>query len=334
MLVKVSIIVPVYNSEKYIKKCIKSVCDQDYMEWKLLLIDDGCTDNSRKIIDEMSASDSRIETYHLKNSGVSNARNYGLSKVKTPYVMFLDSDDELNSGALNALVRKIDADVDFVIGCYNREYVNTNIVKSSVLNSEKDSLLTGNITKDYWSLESLLTVPVAKIYKTEIIKKNNLLFPIAMSTSEDQWFNYKYIEFVKKYIYIPVVVYKYKIRSDEISLSKKTSKKYFISELVNLRYKINFFTKYNTPRKEEMINRYINAVLTKFTLSNANKISYDVFENYVKILSEYVQRERLFPLSKRKIICRLIKYRCDIIMYAYYKTKKIICEIKKEQQMK
>lgn len=91
----VSIIVPVYNVETYVSKCIDSIVNQNYSNLEIILIDDGSKDNSSKICDEWSTKDRRIKVFHKKNGGVSSARNYGIKKSSGKYVCFVDSDDYL-----------------------------------------------------------------------------------------------------------------------------------------------------------------------------------------------------------------------------------------------
>ncbi len=89
----ISVIIPVYNVEKYIRRCVKSVLNQTYKEIEIILVDDGSTDNSGKICDELEKEDLRIKTIHIKNSGAAKARNVGLDKAKGEYISFIDSDD-------------------------------------------------------------------------------------------------------------------------------------------------------------------------------------------------------------------------------------------------
>ena len=90
---KISIIVPIYNSEKFLAQCIESVLAQHYQGFELLLVDDGSTDTSLEICKQYAKLDSRIKVYHLKNGGVSRARNYGLGQALGEWITFLDSDD-------------------------------------------------------------------------------------------------------------------------------------------------------------------------------------------------------------------------------------------------
>lgn len=103
-MVKVSIIVPVYNEEKHLNRCVDSVLCQTYSDLELLLVDDGSTDNSSAICDEYAQLDSRVRVFHKENGGVSKARNFGISKANAEWIMFLDSDDYLIKDALQILI--------------------------------------------------------------------------------------------------------------------------------------------------------------------------------------------------------------------------------------
>ena len=93
MTPKISVIIPVYNTEKYLHRCIDSVLAQTYQDFELLLIDDGSKDSSGAICDEYAAKDTRVRVFHKENGGVSDTRNYGLDLAQGKYLMFLDSDD-------------------------------------------------------------------------------------------------------------------------------------------------------------------------------------------------------------------------------------------------
>lgn len=112
---KLSVIVPVYNAEKYLEKCILSVIHQSYNNWELILVDDGSKDSSSRIIDEYAMKDSRIITIHQQNAGPGNARNNGIQKATGDYVIFLDSDDYIDKDYFSLLVPKAEkADVVFI----------------------------------------------------------------------------------------------------------------------------------------------------------------------------------------------------------------------------
>nr|MCR5067978.1 glycosyltransferase [Erysipelotrichaceae bacterium] len=118
---KVSIIVPVYNREKSIERCIQSVLNQDYRDIELILVDDGSRDDSFKIISEYAQKDNRIVAIHKENGGVSSTRNRALREASGKYVQFLDADDWLPFDSTKLLVRAMeDGDADMVIGDFYR----------------------------------------------------------------------------------------------------------------------------------------------------------------------------------------------------------------------
>lgn len=103
----VSVIIPVYNVEKYLDKCLSTVIDQTYTNLEIILVDDGSTDSSGKLCDEWSKRDKRIKAYHKKNGGLSDARNYGIKKSKGKYISFIDSDDYLSEKFISILYENI-----------------------------------------------------------------------------------------------------------------------------------------------------------------------------------------------------------------------------------
>lgn len=101
----ISIIMPVYNSEKYVSEAIESVCNQSYKNWELLIVNDGSTDYTSKIIDDFAKKDSRIKVFHRKNEGVSMARNFALNQICGEYVTFIDSDDMYHADRLKRMLQ-------------------------------------------------------------------------------------------------------------------------------------------------------------------------------------------------------------------------------------
>ena len=102
---KISIIMPVYNSEKYVSEAIESVCNQSYKNWELLIVNDGSVDLSAEIIGNYAKKDTRITVFHKQNEGVSIARNYALDKISGEYVTFIDSDDVYHVDRLKKMVQ-------------------------------------------------------------------------------------------------------------------------------------------------------------------------------------------------------------------------------------
>ena len=109
--VKISIIVPVYNAEDYLERCLHSILDQEFSSYEVILVDDGSTDASWLICDRYSSTDPRFITLHQPNKGVSAARNAGINMAQGEYVMFLDADDALLPDALEVMVESLNGDI-------------------------------------------------------------------------------------------------------------------------------------------------------------------------------------------------------------------------------
>ena len=126
---KISVIVPFYNSEKYLKKCIKSILNQTYSNFELILINDGSFDNSISIINEFD--DKRIKIYNRKNYGVGNSRNFGLLKATGEYICFIDSDDYIDNDYLEILVEILEGNSADIVCCsYKKNSLNLEILNS------------------------------------------------------------------------------------------------------------------------------------------------------------------------------------------------------------
>ena len=111
----ISVIVPVYNTKQYLKSCLRSILDQTYRDFELVLVDDGSSDGSDAICDEFSLIDSRVRVFHIDNGGVTKARKYGVLRSKGDFIVFVDSDDTIDRHYLECMYDKINDDVDLVV---------------------------------------------------------------------------------------------------------------------------------------------------------------------------------------------------------------------------
>ncbi len=137
MKAKVTVIVPVYNVEKYLGECVRSLTGQTYREIEILLVDDGSTDGSGALCDALAAEDTRIRVIHKENGGAASARNRGIDEAEGEYMMFLDSDDWLDTDAIEVLVRSADETQAQVIRFnYVREYENRQLLKPNTFLKE------------------------------------------------------------------------------------------------------------------------------------------------------------------------------------------------------
>lgn len=202
---KLSIIIPVYNVECFLNQCVESVMSQSYSDWELLLIDDGSLDNSGIICDEYAKKDGRIRVFHRKNSGVSAARNLGINKAKGEWVSFIDADDFIGESYFKGLLHPISEgiNVDFIHGgCMNYENGHATTI------NQQYELFVGTDKVRLFSLFRGLVV--SKLFKTDILKANKLLFDEKMKVAEDMAFTMDYLLFVKSYAFVPETSYYYR----------------------------------------------------------------------------------------------------------------------------
>ena len=194
----VSIIVPVYNAEKYLNRCIDSILSQTMTDFELLLIDDGSKDNSGRICDEYSEKDARVRVFHKPNGGVSSARNLGLDNAKGKWITFVDADDRCSCNYLEHLLSKVDDDTDLIISyavicdstgekaeVYPEYRVNATNFERLFVDSDM-----------HWH-----TSPWAKLYRASIIYENSLRFNEMMHIGEDADFLFSFMLITDK-IYV------------------------------------------------------------------------------------------------------------------------------------
>lgn len=183
----VSIIIPIYNVEKYIEKCLNSVINQTYNNIEIILIDDGSEDKSKQICDDYAKTDTRIKVIHKKNEGVSKARNIGIDISKGEFITFIDSDDYIDKNYIEELYNLcVRTNSDIVICGVKDEDYNGNIV--NVSNEMTKELNKREMLKELLNEKYFFSVCWAKIYKKEVIE--NIRFNENMKIAEDLDFLY------------------------------------------------------------------------------------------------------------------------------------------------
>lgn len=279
----VSIIVPAYNSEKSLSRCIESILRQICADFELLLIDDGSTDNTQTICDYYAQLDSRVRVYHKNNEGVSSARNLGLKFAKGEYVTFIDSDDWVDQFYITNLLSHSGEDIDLVISYnwYITKYKQEQEIYPSYKIDNKELFQLMFIQNDM----HYHTSPWGKLYKTSIIKQNNLTFDERMHIGEDLVFLYEYMLF-----------------SDCIYIASDTNYYYVADMTQSLTKKINNI--------ESELHSYdkICKLLDK-TILNKNITDRRALENLNWIVGSYVRR--VLNALYYNVVCK--KKRLDII---------------------
>lgn len=191
---KISIIVPVYQAESTIKKCVDSILEQNFTDFELILVDDGSTDLGGHLCDEYAKQDTRVIVLHKKNGGVASARNLGIENAKGEWCMFVDSDDWLDEPDYLAALYSNSTNTQIVVSGFKYYYNRETADPQSLCQQNK--LFTGQDYVDFVSSQLISTnfvVVWAKLFKTEVIKNNHLLFDLKMNVVEDAQFLHSYL---------------------------------------------------------------------------------------------------------------------------------------------
>lgn len=295
----ISVIIPVYNVEQYLRKCLESIINQTYKNLEIILIDDGSTDNSGKICDEYAKKDTRIQTIHKKNGGLSDARNCGLKKSTGDYIVFVDSDDWMDFDGIRymfILSKKYDAPL--VIGGTEKTAESTGKVLWSDFKECEDLQI---MTKK----ESMRDVFIngcaswARLYKKEVHK--DVFFPVG-EINEDEAIVLQILERCNTIVKSSKIVYNYRFRENSITSTKFYKKK--LDWCKHSKDNWDYIKKFHSEIEKEAKTRYINSIvwaLNNMTvdLSNFAEDIY-LFRKELKIYyKEYIkditipQKERL-----------------------------------------
>ncbi len=199
---KISMIVPVYNAEKFLEKCIDSILKQTLSDWELILIDDGSKDKSAEICDRYSSIDNRIKVVHKINEGVSIARNTGISLARGEFIGFIDSDDNVKENFFEVMYETAKEQNSEIVMCDALTVYKSGKTELDTIKQLSNSL---SVAKSDWSPALLLEMAGAAwrcFYKKELIDKHNISFPSGIKFSEDRIFNIYSFGFAENIYYL------------------------------------------------------------------------------------------------------------------------------------
>ena len=255
----ISIIVPIYNSEKYLKKCIDSLVNQTKKELEIILINDGSTNNSEKIIKEYK--DDRIKYIKNENQGIGITRNEGIAKAQGKYLMFIDSDDYLEKNTCELLFNKAEKDnLDMVICDFYREYENGEKKEERIVNFENTT-----IKETPELLYKVNLSPWNKLYQTKLIRDNNILFEEELKY-EDTPFVFISMDKSKRIGKVNKCLNHYIIHNNS-ETTIRDEKCFDIFEII--RIVRDYFE--GKEYAKESINRWIVWIVTNFTIQQRNQ---------------------------------------------------------------
>jgi glycosyltransferase involved in cell wall biosynthesis len=274
---KISIVVPIYNVEKYLHKCIDSILAQTFTNFELILVNDGSTDNCREICEEYAKNDRRIKVIHKENGGVSSARNAGIEAATGQYIGFIDSDDYIHEKMYEVLYQNaVRYSSDIVVCDYLKVYEDE---------TPEENSKTGISLQHYSNIEAL-----NQLYTTELGKSDMWVYPVNKLYKrwlfndlrykegriyEDEFMVHKILYNSAKVLYVPQKLYYYLQRSTSIVGSKFSTKKF--DRVYALRERVVFFKSINQHYLLNQASRHFMEVFfwyylkAQLDLNNINK---------------------------------------------------------------
>lgn len=296
---KISIIVPVYNAEKYLEECLDSLIEQTYKNIEIILIDDGSTDKSACICDEYAEKDKRVKILHQKNSGVSVARNKGLDKHTGDYVMFVDSDDWIEPNTCEILINKITAEKkDLLIYNYYLERKNFSEKNSDFMCDNDVNFLQkiqAKLLAPTINIENIkcngISLACTKIISSKILKKSRFLFEGKKALFEDGLFYYLLFE---ENINVGIVnehLYHYRIISTSATHAYNESILYITDTIIDTVESVRKNHKNDSLYEEAFAIRKLHNLLYILNLNINNKKGNLKFFERVKAIKKEAQRK-------------------------------------------
>ncbi|CAG9613764.1 Undecaprenyl-phosphate 4-deoxy-4-formamido-L-arabinose transferase [Bacillus rhizoplanae] len=317
---KVSVIIPVYNAGKYITQCIESLLNQTLQECEFIFINDGSTDNSRKVIEKYKKLDDRITLINQENQGVSIARNTGLHVATGEYVGFVDADDHIEKDMYEILYNSAkQGNCDVVISNFKGEMEGHKVIVKYPFPVNiilKTDYIEQELLPYFLKTENLNTV-VNKIYGNKLIRENNVKFPEKVALGEDGMFNMQFFSNATNMKYIDYVGYHY--REVAGSATRNISEKDYFKRAVEV-YTMelpNVYTgKINKVRVHQLKSiKFINSVMSYIHIyfTPSRDVGLSKRYKYVKnmIRNKYV-REAL-PIYYSEIYSTLGRYEQFIV---------------------
>lgn len=329
MSINISVIVPVYNVAKYLEKCVESIENQTYQDFEIILIDDGSSDGSEIICDELKEKYKNISVIHQSNSGVSSARNKGIDSAKGNYILFIDSDDNIETVMLEKLANAQKNYPNHIPVCGIRK-VFPDFEKNCVVDASPFFLLN---KKDFFVIQSaqMFNGPVNKLYSKKILDEKALRFNPDIRIGEDMIFNADYV--IKSDLDFAVVneaLYNYNVFVTE-SISKKYIPDIFHDYLeMDKKFRelfeytktdLNLYeSRYSTILLYGIVHSIQNTISSKNTDSIYKKIKYIKRILYSFSIKEIVSKADTGPYSN--IYIKILCTRNAGLIYAFRTIKK------------
>lgn len=322
---KVTVIVPVYNVEKYIGMCIESIIKQKYKNIEIILVDDGSSDSSGRICDEYAKNDTRIKVLHKENNGVSSARNLGIDNATGNYICFIDGDDYVMDdyvGYMLDLLKKENADISLC----NRMFGNFD-------NKQTDRVEISKISGEE-ALVSILNykIPIgvySKMFKTEILKNNNIKFFEDLFMGEGFNFNVLSFQYAKTVVTSNWKVYYYR-RDNSTSATTKFS----IRKCENSLYAMDLMYSKLIIKTDSVLKSWRYAKWRTYSdafdyicLGNGKKENRKKYKEYKNYIKKNFMNARTVNISNKDKVRAYIMGICPEIIPMILKVRRIVYKV-------
>ena len=324
---KISVIVPVYNVEKYLPRCIDSILTQTFTDFELLIIDDGSTDNSSKICDEYAKKDARVRVFHKENGGVGSARNMGICEAKGQWICFVDSDDWLEINCYSSLMEDDDvADLTY-FGCCCRfiDGGSTSYSPPSFYSIDRNKVEEKlACLKDNTQHFEYLGYTWNKLFRKDIIDRQQIFFINGLTLREDELFTLSYARYATSLRVKSDILYNYRVITTGLSNSIKSIDEY-----------LSF-----SKQLSKILSRYSNCHLLRLeynamlfylfvVMSNERTLS----KRWLRSINTFVHCGRYVKMKYGITSLRLVipfKVNCFSYQYVVSAGISILCNYKKK----
>jgi len=328
---KISVIVPIFNVDKYLNRCIDSIIQQTYKNIEIILVDDGSTDKSGKIADEYKKLDARTKVIHQKNIGLPGARNSGLKIASGEYVSFIDSDDKIDSTMMEEFVKTIVENYypDIVtsdIYQYSQDNKKFSRVKNNSYIYNKlihKKQIIDNYLKPLFGSDARNSPSVCnKLYKYKFLKEKNITFDETLPRAEDFWFNILAFQKAETLYSIDKAYYHYYvIQNSTIRKYRKNDFEYFLKtrkKLWNIKNKLDFIIDVKKFNKSFFYNihGYIFLIIENEKFNTSFKKVKNIFNN--KEFQSIIENVEIDKIHIKIIKYLLIKKCYNLVYFIYY----------------
>lgn len=304
----ISVIIPVYNVEKYLSECLDSVVNQTYKNLQIILVDDGSTDFSGKICDEYAEKDNRITVVHQKNAGAGAAKNTGLELIEGDYFSIIDSDDYIELDMYEKMVNSLEKyNADIVQCLFRNVFVNDSFDRKYKIKSNYPKVLTSKRFLKEYLYDWKYAIFANKVFKSSLLK--DIRFPVGRKI-DDEFFTYKLVCNAKKVVNIDNILYNYRMRKTSV-MNENNSDRLIYDRIDCFIERYNYVSdiypslkkKYNLKLYDDLLYFKDSANDNGKILSLINNFSRKKFNGFDKLYQKIMNNKLVFEELNKSNKC-------------------------------